>query len=104
MIGELIKKIRTSKRITLKEVYAKTGISDSRLHRFEKGNIKVLSIDDLKELTEFYGVSLDYLLCSAGYIKRQDSIFDDTDLLDENNIKHVQNEINMIIELKGNKK
>ena len=104
MIGEVIKEIRTSKRITLKEVYIKTGISDSRLHRFENGKTKALSIDELKALTEFYGVSLDYLLCSSGYIIHQDNVFDGTDLLDENDIKHIQNEIDMIVGLKGGRK
>lgn len=104
MIGEIIKEIRTSKRITLKEVYIKTGISDSRLHRFENGKSKALSLDELKTLIEFYGVSLDYLLCSAGYIKRQDNVFNSTDLLDENDIIHIQNEIDMIVELKGGRK
>lgn len=104
MIGEVIKEIRTSKGITLKEVYIKAGISDSRLHRFENGKTKALSVDELKALTEFYGVSLDYLFCSAGYIKHQDNVFDNTDLLDENDIKHIQNEIDMIVELKGGRK
>lgn len=104
MIGKVIKEIRTIKRITLKEVYIKTGISDSRLHRFECGKTKALSIDELKALTDFYGVSFDYLLCRAGYIKRQDNVFDDTDLLDNNDIKHIQNEIDMIVKLKGGRK
>ena len=106
MIGEVIRDIRTKKRITLKEVYEKTGISDSRLHRFENGKIKALSIDELSALADLFSVSLKYLLCSAGYIKcdDHDNVFEKTNLLDENDIKHIQNEIDMIVELKGGRK
>lgn len=104
MLGENIKEIRISKRITLKKVYEKTGISDSRLHRFENGKTDVLSLDEIVVLSEMFGYSLDSLLINAGYIKHPNSIFENTDLLDESEIKHIQDEINMIVELKGGRK
>lgn len=104
MIGKLIRDIRISKRLTLKEVYKKTGISDSRLQRFENGKTQTLSIDELTILTRLFDVPLDYLLYNAGYIEHQENVFQNIDLLDENDIKHIQNEIDMILELKGGKK
>lgn len=104
MIGEIIKRIRTSKGITLKEVYEKTGISDSRLHRFEHGKHKSLSLDELASLAESLGVSLNYVLSIAGYIRPENTNFQNINLLTESDIQHIQNEIDMIVELRsGNK-
>lgn len=56
-----IKYIRITKEYTQLKVYMDTGISQSTLSKYERGEI-LPTIDNLMILAKYYGTSLDYLM------------------------------------------
>lgn len=61
---EILLKLRNDANLTLDELAEKTGISKNMLWHLEKGN-RTGTIETLKKLSEFYGVSLDYITNNA---------------------------------------
>ena len=59
-----LKELRKQEKYILKYVSSELGISLSALSMYE-GNACEPSIDVLCRLADFYGVSIDYILCSA---------------------------------------
>jgi transcriptional regulator with XRE-family HTH domain len=57
---EILLKLRTDAKLSLDDLSEKTGISKNMLWHLEKGN-RTGTIDTLKKLSDFYGVSLDYI-------------------------------------------
>ena len=103
LICDYLKQLRILKQFSLKSVYESTGISDSRLHRFEDGNIRILSIDEIFNLTELYNVSFEEVLMKSGFLKKPNFIFKNTEHLSINDYEHIQNEIDYIIKIKDSK-
>ncbi len=101
MIGDVFKRLRLEKRVGFKKVYEETGISDSRLHRFEAGNTKALSIDEIAMLAGFYGVDLGLVLAQAGYLEEKEASFQNMDHLTMEDRKHIQKEIDYITGLRS---
>jgi transcriptional regulator with XRE-family HTH domain len=66
-VGEYLKKIREDKNLSLRDVEAETGISNSYLSQLESGKIKEPSPNLLHKLSEFYGVSYETVMELAGY-------------------------------------
>ncbi|WP_051964098.1 helix-turn-helix domain-containing protein [Deinococcus misasensis] len=67
-VGAELRAIRETKRYTLKEVEAMTGISNAYLSQVETGKILKPSPDKLWALAEVYAVPFEALMQQAGYI------------------------------------
>jgi transcriptional regulator with XRE-family HTH domain len=62
--NEIIKSLREQAGLTLEELAAKTNLSRSMLGHLEKGD-RTGTIETLQKLSEFYGVSIDYITNNA---------------------------------------
>ena len=62
-IQERLKDLRKEKDINLEKLEELTGISKSALGSYEANDYKEISHGNLVTLADFYGVSVDYLLC-----------------------------------------
>lgn len=104
--GDYIKKIRKEKGISQAKVFDLTGITDSRLSKAENGADGTLNPPELKKIAALYGVPVVSLYIIAGYLDDVDleeyrSGFKNTELLDEEEKKHVQDQIDFINRRKG---
>ena len=64
-IQERLWELRKDKGLNLEELSELTGISKSALGSYEKEDYKEINHGNLITLADFYGVSVDYLLCRA---------------------------------------
>lgn len=103
MIGEKLKVIRLSKKISINAVSEKTGITNSRLSKIERGIISHPSLDDIDAILKVYKFPLLLFLYEEGYCDKRDSVLKDVELLSEFEITHIQDEINFILKEKGMK-
>ena len=62
-IQERLWELRKDKGLNLEELSKLTDISKSALGSYEKENVKEINHGYLVTLADFYGVSVDYLLC-----------------------------------------
>ena len=60
--GLLIRTLRKSKGLTQISLQMQTGIEQALLSKFETGE-RVPPTDTLIQLADFYGVSMDYIMC-----------------------------------------
>lgn len=65
-LAERLKELRAEKNLSLKQLEHLVGIDDSRLSRWENGQLQEIA-DDLIKLANFYSVSLDSLLGLENY-------------------------------------
>ncbi len=108
-LGSYLKSIRIQKGFSLNKVYELTGITDSRLFKAENENADNLKIEDLRKLSNLYDIPVIPMYIMTGLFTPNDmeqyhSGFKNIELLDANDIQHVQSEIDYIIKLKGHKK
>ncbi len=108
-LGEKLRNARNDKGFSLKDVQERTGITNSRLSRAEKGDADNIKITELRKLAELYNISLARLCLDAGLLKKSDleecrSAFTKVDSLDDEDKRHIQSEIDYIVKLKGRKK
>lgn len=61
-IQERLKDLRNERNLTLEQLAEKTGLSKSALGNYESNEFKDISPFAIVKLSEFYGVSTDYLL------------------------------------------
>ena len=61
-IQEKLKDLRAERKLTLEELSEKIGISSSALGNYESNDFKDISHLSIIILSEFYGVSTDYIL------------------------------------------
>lgn len=100
-LGSLLKGLRIGAKMSLKDVYKVTGISDSKLNRIEHGtNASEPGARVLKALAKAYGVSLVELYLSAGYLDSEDvtsyeRAFQHVDLLTEDEKLSIQTQIDL---------
>jgi HTH-type transcriptional regulator, competence development regulator len=66
--GEIIKKIRTDKDLTLKAAAESTGIAEAYLWQLENGERKSPRPETIKKLADGYGIPVQHLLACAGYM------------------------------------
>lgn len=87
--------------MSLKEVQNRTGISNSRLCRIENGSLNSeIPPKDIRLLAEVYDEDLVSLYLLAGYLTRNDlksyeQIFRNADLLNEDEKRNIQDQINL---------
>lgn len=100
-IGQHLRKIRQKSKISLKDVYKKTGITDSILSRIENGNAVEPAPSILRKLAVFYNIDLISLYKSAGYLTNKDlkvyqQFFSGIDSLSEEEKEYIQSGINLL--------
>lgn len=100
-LGDYFKDARIQRGLSLKDVYKKTGISDSRLSRFENGNN---SFEEgflfVKNLAELYHIDLVDLLIKSGCLDPKalssyERVFRDVELLTDAEMNHIQEQIDL---------
>ena len=67
-LGEYLANLRTTRRLTLREVDEASGVSNAYLSQLETGKIRKPSPHILHKLAAVYGVSYILLMKKAGYI------------------------------------
>ena len=58
-----LKELRSSRKVTQKAVATAIGCSANNYARYERGD-REPDISTLKQLSKYFGVSIDYLLCN----------------------------------------
>lgn len=101
--GQYLKKIRKERGLGVKAVYHNTGVGDSTIRRIEEGKTPYPPAAQLKILANFYGISLIELYKAYGYLDEDDidfkkNHFENTELLSEEAVSHIQGLINLITE------
>lgn len=81
--GELVREIRLSKRLSLKDLAEKSGLSCPYLSRIENGKRKP-SANTIKKLADALDVKYLYLLNEAGLLSEEDIVDGENELLKEN--------------------
>ncbi|MCW6662740.1 helix-turn-helix domain-containing protein [Aerococcaceae bacterium NML190073] len=104
--GSYLKTQRDNKGLSLAKVHESTGITNSRLSRAENGADGILNPAEIKKLAALYGVAVVPMYLMAGYLDYSDleeyrSGFKNTDLLDADEKKHIQDQIDFHIKKKG---
>lgn len=103
-LGSLLKRMRIEAKLSLKDVYKATGISDSKLTRIEHGtNASGPSPDTLKLLSKLYNADLVEMYLAAGYLDCADlqsyeRTFQGSDLLTDAEKQSIQTQINLFTE------
>lgn len=100
VLGEYLKGIRLQRKLSLKDVYRATGISDSKLSRVENGSNDPAP-DILRDLSKLYDVDLVKLYCMAGYLNEEalpscKQVFQNANLLTEDERDLIQRHIDML--------
>ena len=107
-LGSLLRKVREERKLSMKNVCEKTGITNSRLSRIENGiNKSTPPVDDLISLAKLYDLDFNELLLlskrdSSQVLRNHKIRLKNIELLSEKELQHVQDEINFIISQKGN--
>ncbi len=101
-LGNYLRKKREELGLSLNDVHSKTGITDSRLSRLENDSYGEPSASILKTLAETYKISVVELFIKAGYLTYEsldmsNQIFHGVELLNEEDRKHIQGQIDFII-------
>jgi transcriptional regulator with XRE-family HTH domain len=101
--GQYLKIIREKRGLGVKAVYSKTGVGDSTIRRIEEGKTKFPPAAQLKTLANFYGINLIELYKAYGYLDDIDidcknNCFENTELLSDDAVSHIQGLINLLTE------
>jgi len=65
-----LKELRTSRNLTLKQLGAEIGITESAVGSLEHGR-RPVSLDTLVRIADYFNVSLDYLVGRSDKMERQ---------------------------------
>ena len=101
LLGAYLKRIRLQQGLSLKDVYKKTGISDSKLSRIENGaNVSETAPSILQGLSKLYNINLIELYRMAGCLDEEalssyERVFKNVDLLTEDERNHIQEQIDL---------
>lgn len=99
-IGNYLKKARNNCHLSLKDVYDRCGVTDSKLSRMERGEGKPLDAAELRKLAQLYGIGVVPMYIMAGYLDESDLsdyqlVFKNTDLLNEEEKQSIQTQIDL---------
>ncbi len=106
-IGNFLKQLRKSRKLSISKVCIATGIADSTLCRIEQGKNISPAAKDLKALSDFYNVDAITLYTKSGYLSKKDldsykAVFKNTEKLSSNELDLVQKIINALADIKNN--
>lgn len=99
-IGSYLKEQRIRCALSLKDIYEKCGITDSKLSRIERGE-KIPDPTELKKLAQAYGLDVISLFVMAGFLDEDDLskyqfIFQNVDLLNSEEKQSIQTQISLL--------
>lgn len=94
-INDYLAALRCSRGCSMSEVTIATGITNSRLSRIENGNFSP-RFDDVITLLRFYDSNIIDASKAIGLINSYENL-KNTELLDIEELKHIQNEIDFLI-------
>ena len=99
-IGNYLKKARNNCHLSLKDVYDRCGVTDSKLSRMERGEGKPLDAAELRKLAQLYGIGVVPIYIMAGYLDESELsdyqiVFKNTDLLNEEEKQSIQTQIDL---------
>ena len=99
-LGMYLRTQRVSQSLSLKDVYVKCGITDSKLSRIEHGE-RLPDPAELRKLASVYGLDVISLNIMAGYIDKKDLIgyqfvFQNAMLLNDEEKQSIQTQINLL--------
>ncbi len=103
-LGDLLREARNKKGYSMEYVHEKTGITNSRLSRIERGeNKKEPPSNDLNALLVLYDLNENDLpnknnKCNS---KTEATPLKNLHLLSDSELEHIQKEIDFILKLKG---
>lgn len=105
-LGAYLKDMRKKSGLSLKEVHAQCGITDSKLSRMERDEGPQLTANELRKLAKLYQIDVVQLFLFAGYLDENDLatyqlVFRDASLLTVEEKQHIQEQIDLFI--KGRK-
>lgn len=106
-LGPFLREIREENKLTLTDVYKKTGITDSRLSRIENESLKTSPpIDDVIILAKLYNIDFNKILSfstehSSKDFENSKTPLRNLELLDKKELQHIQDEIDFIVDQKG---
>lgn len=101
-LGAYLKEMRKKSGLSLKEVHAHCGITDSKLSRMERDEGSQLTPIELRKLAKLYQIDLVQLFLVAGYLDESDLatyqlVFRDASLLTLEEKQHIQEQIDLFI-------
>ena len=101
-VGEYLKRVRDERKLSLKAVKERTGISDSVLSHIESGKTEAPSPEHLKRLAVEYQIDLIDLFLKVGYLDCSDLLvyqrcFLGADSLSKEEHNAIQNIIDIIV-------
>lgn len=99
-LGEYLRSARENAGYSQKQVKEKTGITDSRLSRIERG-VVTCPPAELKTLADLYHASIVDIFIMAGYLTKDDldcyqEVFHGVSELDADEREHIQQSINLL--------
>lgn len=99
-LGEFLKNARENAGYSQKQVYEKTGITDSRLSRMERDSTSCPP-SELKKLADLYQAPLVEMFLMAGYLSSDDledyqKVFHGVSDLDDEEKSHIQQCIDLL--------
>ncbi len=103
MIGDLLRTYRLNSKLSLKELSALTGITDSRLSRIENDTKNSQSFDDIINILNALNVPVLTFLCDSKICDEPSTVFTNIEKLTKSEINHIQNEIDFIVAHKEQK-
>lgn len=100
-VGDYLKKARSGQDLSLKDVYKKTGITDSRLSRIENGCKPFEATpEEMKALARLYKIGLVEFLLDTGYLdtgalSAYERVFRNVELLSDEERRLIQEQIDL---------
>ena len=98
--GAYLKRLRKESGLSLKDVYTRCGITDSRLSRIERDEGTPLTATELRTLANLYSIDLVKLYLDIGYLDENDLdayslVFRNASLLTAEEKLHIQEQIDL---------
>ncbi len=88
-VGPYLRELRKSKKLTLKELQQKSGVSLSQISKIEK-NLHTPSLETIKKLCEALSVNIDEILQKSGEIQKENH-YKDTDFETKYTVLNIYN-------------
>ena len=103
--GTFLRQKRNEHGFSLSQITNAIGITNSRMSKIERNKI-IPSIEDLKLIANLYDVSLIDILIHSGHLQQNDferyqQCFKHVDLLDTDELKHIQQHIDFLTRYKA---
>jgi transcriptional regulator with XRE-family HTH domain len=93
-IGEKINKLRTEKKLSMRELGEKLGVSHAHISKLESG-ISSPSMDLLRKLSDFFDIDVSYFVSDESVFSTEEkNVLKEKDL----SIEHLKDHYNLVID------